>query len=60
MKNAAKKSLEVSEKDPLEIIELAVNDIETLAKAFNLIKDVCEQRPTSVSLEAELDDAIIH
>jgi hypothetical protein len=33
-----------SENDVTEIIELCTNDIEALARAFNLIADVCENR----------------
>lgn len=60
MKNAAKKALDTHKADALEIIELATNDIESLAKAFNLIKDVCEHRDTVISLDAEIEDSLVH
>ena len=32
-----------SEQDAFEIIELAVNDLETLTRAFEMISDVCRE-----------------
>lgn len=60
MKNTAKKAHSNKENESLEIIELATADIETLAKAFNLIKDICEERDTTISLQGEINDSLVH
>lgn len=61
MKTASKKALSPQESDALEIIELAASDIESLAKAFSLIKDVCEHRDSpSISLDDEVKDSLVH
>lgn len=38
--------------DQTEIIELAIGDLETLARAFNVIREVCEQRTSGEISEA--------
>ena len=46
-----------TEKESFEIIELAINDIETLAKAFNLIAEVGQssEAPFRAMLPADSD-----
>lgn len=43
MAKIAKNNPGVEESSALEIIELAIDDLETLTRAFNVIKDVCEE-----------------
>lgn len=49
------------EQDSLEIIELATSNIEELAKAFELISDVCAsfQQP-SLELSEDVDQVTVH
>ncbi|MCB0352672.1 MAG: hypothetical protein KDD64_04080 [Bdellovibrionales bacterium] len=52
---------EKNKEEALEIIELASGDIETLARAFDLISDACREfsdRP--VKLESVLDEVTLH
>ncbi len=46
-----------SEKDALEIIEVASDELELLARAFNLIADVCAGVDDA---EEESAEAIVH
>jgi hypothetical protein len=41
------------ENEACEVIELAVEEIELLTKAFNLITDVLESRPDRNTLESD-------
>ncbi|MCB0335328.1 MAG: hypothetical protein KDD62_03460 [Bdellovibrionales bacterium] len=57
-KNEEKK---VTEEDVFEILELAIDDIETLTAAFSLISDVCEDLQNPIQdIEEELDGVTIH
>ncbi len=49
-----------TEKESFEIIELAINDIETLAKAFNLITEVGQsgEAPFRAMLPVEAESSI--
>ncbi len=38
--------------DACEIIELAIGDLETLTRAFHVIKEVCEERASSEVADA--------
>lgn len=42
------------ENEAFEMIELAMGDLDTLTRAFNLISEVCEEgnRPARISVEA--------
>lgn len=46
------KSEAITNENQTEIIELAIGDLETLARVFNVIKEVCEQRTTGEISEA--------
>ena len=53
------KSEQVSDKDSaLEIIELAANDFATLAKAFNLIAEVCSNEETQITEEDSFEEYV--
>ncbi len=57
MSKSPKSEITTTEPDALEIIELATNDIDTLAKAFDLITEVCkefDQPELAVSAKNEL------
>lgn len=54
------KTIDKAEKSPavqeeaFEMIELAIGDLDTLARAFNLIAEVCEENCAAPSLGEEL------
>ncbi|MCB0339723.1 MAG: hypothetical protein KDD53_08965 [Bdellovibrionales bacterium] len=45
---------QVTEEQATEIIELALNDIEVLTEAFQLIAQVCEHRSVPSKVEQEV------
>lgn len=49
------------QEDVLEIIELATNDLNTLARAFDLISEVCQSRPApAVQIDNRPSQGVIH
>ena len=50
-----------NKEDAFEMIELATDDLDVLARAFDVIKKVCEEKDfVSLSLEEELTDTLIN
>ncbi len=52
-----KSKVATDKESALEIIELATNDFETLAKAFNLIAEVCAGETESEQDSIQNDDS---
>ena len=49
------------EQSACEIIELAINDLDTLARAFTLIKDICTNSESETELVSSgLSDDMLH
>ena len=51
-KLAKAEQLVESHEDAFEMIELAVGDLDTLTRAFNLISEICEAREVTPQLDA--------
>jgi len=49
----------IEELESLEIIELATQELETLARAFEVIAEVCDERYSDKE-EAELPSYLVH
>ena len=61
MKKAAKTTESHSKEDAFEIIELASQDLETLAKAFDLISEVCtELEEATPSIDNKIPEQLIN
>lgn len=61
MKSPAKKADVSQEKEALEIIELASAELESLARAFNLITEACgEYSMTVVDFDSEFEENLVH
>ena len=60
-KNIKIKDEETTETEAFEVIETAIEDIETLARAFNLISEVCrEANEELVSFEGCSNEFILN
>jgi hypothetical protein len=56
-----KKELGVRDSDAFEMIELAIDEVELLTKAFNLISDICyEMDYSNPCVEDEAGDIVIN
>lgn len=55
MSKVSKAPEATTEEEAFEIIELAIDDLQTLTRAFNLIAEVCEAGEDDSEDEFELD-----
>ncbi len=61
MSKIAKSNPGIEESSALEIIELAIDDLETLTRAFNVIKDVCDElNNPHLSIRRDIKESLIN